>query len=147
MFLEYWGGINEEVDGFLSYFYREHIEKNNLWFEGAAIGLPSTNNCIESYNRHIKDEGTLRKQELVGYFLDNLFSFISCESEERNSNGVKAFINDVQISKAGWLDALKTHELMKISEYPDLGVVYLNRDSLLLVQPSTEYSNIVEYIN
>ena len=31
------------------------------WFEGYAVGQPSTNNALEATNRTIKDAGTIRK--------------------------------------------------------------------------------------
>lgn len=42
------------MHGFLPYFYKEHIEKNNYEFDGEAISLTSSNYCLESF----KSEGT-----------------------------------------------------------------------------------------
>lgn len=66
MLIEYWRGSNPEIDVFLTYFHKIHVEQNNLWYEGATIGVPSSNSAIE---RHIKDHGTFRMQELTVYFL------------------------------------------------------------------------------
>ena len=45
---------------FADYFESQCLQKNSQWYEGAAIGLPSTNNGLEATNRVIKDEHSLR---------------------------------------------------------------------------------------
>jgi hypothetical protein len=35
------------------------VDKNNNWYEGSGLLIPSTNNGLESWNRVIKDEHTL----------------------------------------------------------------------------------------
>lgn len=44
------------------YFEKEWLFQNRNWYEGFAIQVPSTNNAIESFNRVLKDEQTLRER-------------------------------------------------------------------------------------
>lgn len=89
MFISSWSGNSGEIEQFLLYFKSEYIKRNNNWFEGAASGLPSTNNATENYNKHIKDDGTLRKQEIIGHFFDNIVNFNREESIERAVGRIK----------------------------------------------------------
>lgn len=147
LFFSYWNGKSVEVDEFLSYFYNEFITNHTNWFEGAAPGIPSTNNGVESYNLHIKETGTLRKQELIGYFLDNLVEFIEEESKDRGDCSSKRYQDTILIERNEWIDGLKSFELMKDNSYPTAGVVHLIEESLKIVSPPLEFSNIKEYID
>jgi hypothetical protein len=75
---------NPKINDFLSYFQAEWVEQNNCWYEGAAPGLPSTNNGIEATNSHIKRENTLRERLPVSQFLSVLFDIVEDWSRSRN---------------------------------------------------------------
>lgn len=53
---------------FLKYIKKEWIDKNGKWYEGASWFMPSTNNALESSNRIIKDQHTLRERLPVSKF-------------------------------------------------------------------------------
>ena len=53
-------------DFVVSYFEEQWLRKNYIWFEGAAVGQPSTNNGVEAMNATLKREYTMRDRLLVG---------------------------------------------------------------------------------
>jgi hypothetical protein len=59
---------------FLEYFNSEWLGAQDGWFEGQAMGAPSTNNGLESINKRIKEDGTLRQRLPMGPFMDFMFS-------------------------------------------------------------------------
>ena len=46
---------------FLQYFEAQWINQLPGWYEGYAKCIPSTNNALESFNRVIKDQKTMRE--------------------------------------------------------------------------------------
>ena len=54
LFFEKW---NNKEDSFLRYFEAEWINANSNWYEGFQHFTPSTNNCLESCNKVVKDGG------------------------------------------------------------------------------------------
>lgn len=77
LFVEKWKAVSADA---MSYFETEWLQKNRLWYEGAcahiAANVPSTNNAIESANRLIKDEHTLRLRYDLGQFRGVLFDML-----------------------------------------------------------------------
>lgn len=59
LFIEKWRLVSQEL---VQYFTSEWLNKNRHWYEGFAHYTPSTNNAVESFNRKIKDEQTLRER-------------------------------------------------------------------------------------
>lgn len=54
------------VTDFVSYFKAQWLDNNYGWYEGYAPQHPSTNNGLESCNRVVKDEDTLRSRLPLG---------------------------------------------------------------------------------
>lgn len=50
----------EGFAAFYVYFEKEWLGRRSKWYKGAARKVPSTNNAIECYNRHIKKRATFR---------------------------------------------------------------------------------------
>ena len=67
LFLKKYKALN--VDDFQNYFYAEHMQQRRPWFEGCALGYPSTNSGLESTNAWIKKEGTFRERLTLGQLL------------------------------------------------------------------------------
>lgn len=61
------------------------VIQNPNWYEGFAKRTPSTNNALESKNRLIKDEGTLRERMDLGQFRIKLFEMLRKWSVEYQS--------------------------------------------------------------
>lgn len=77
LFLSKWSAMkNQEITNFLTYFTSEWIDKNGSWYEGYAIGSPSTNNCLEAVNLTIKTEQTLRDRLPIARFMNLLMDKI-----------------------------------------------------------------------
>ena len=69
LFLKKW---NDVSTAFAEYFEEQWVAKNSKWYEGAGVGLSSTNNGLESLNGRIKREHTLRERLLLGQFLNGV---------------------------------------------------------------------------
>lgn len=65
LFLKKW---QEKEPVFIKYFQTEWLQTHENWFEGVRHFTPSTNNCLESFNRVIKDEETLRERLPLSQF-------------------------------------------------------------------------------
>ena len=52
----------KKEQSFIEYFENEWIKLNPNWFEGIRHHTPSTNNALESFNKVIKDEETIRER-------------------------------------------------------------------------------------
>jgi hypothetical protein len=78
----------EEAKNFVAYFIAEYLDNpsNTGWFEGAAPGAPSTNNCLEATNNVIKKEWTLRDRLRLRDFMDTAFSKLHNWSTEHIPN-------------------------------------------------------------
>jgi len=50
----------------MAYFKGQWLDNNEGWYEGHAFRHPSTNNGLESCNRVVKDEDTLRSRLPLG---------------------------------------------------------------------------------
>ena len=61
---------DRRVKEFVTYFEEQWFDKNQNWYEGAALGQPSTNSGIESTNAAIKRGHTLRERLPVGQVLN-----------------------------------------------------------------------------
>lgn len=70
----------------MEYFEKEWLIKNRNWFEGFRFKTPSTNNALESKNKTIKDEHTLRERLEFSQFHVVLFDMIRQWSIEYTSN-------------------------------------------------------------
>ena len=75
LFLKKW---QEKEPVFIKYFQTEWLQTHENWFEGVRHFTPSTNNCLESFNRVIKDEETLRERLPL-----SRFKILALESVEK----------------------------------------------------------------
>lgn len=73
LFMDKWRKESVEL---IEYFENQWVLKNGNWFESFAKLTPSTNNAVESKNRVIKDEHTLRERMDVGKFRVAIFEMI-----------------------------------------------------------------------
>lgn len=109
----------------MSYFEMEWLQKNRLWYEGASAhittNVPSTNNAVESANRLIKDEHTLRERYDLGHFRSVLFDMLRAWSLAYLT-GEKEVHGSAEIDLKQWTDAYlwaKLDESMKTTEHDD----------------------------
>lgn len=106
----------------MKYFKKEWIAKKNTWFEGYAIGVPSTNNAIEATNAQIKRSGTLRERLPLGRFLKTTAEICHNWSRDRNPNykNTKVVVNEPTIPMETWLKAYQlVNEKRQISVSDD----------------------------
>lgn len=82
LFVSKWQAESFEL---MDYFQAEWLIQNPNWYEGFAKRTPSTNNALESHNRLIKDEGTLRERMDLGQFRVKLFEMLRKWSIEYQS--------------------------------------------------------------
>lgn len=86
---------------FVSYFRKQWLEINRNWYEGSGFLIPSTNNALESWNRVIKDENTLRERLPISHFLQHLFNYVSTWSNHYVSS-IKIFHTEPEITLQLW---------------------------------------------
>ena len=106
---------NKEVDTFLDYFYKQHIQHLPGWYEGYAEGMPSTDNALESCNGRIKAHSTFRRLcplEDFLYCVDNdivrNWSLDYNPGDEANPNvNVKSFSIEPHIKLSDYDEASK----------------------------------------
>lgn len=82
LFVEKWSKVSKEL---VKYFEDEWLVQNRNWYEGFRVKTPSTNNGLESKNRLIKDEHTLRERLDLSQFRVVLFSMVKQWSIEYTS--------------------------------------------------------------
>lgn len=73
LFIDKWRPVSNDL---IKYFEEQWTEQNRNWFEGFAKQVPSTNNALESFNRLIKEEHTLRVRMDLGRFSVTLFVMV-----------------------------------------------------------------------
>jgi hypothetical protein len=75
---------DQRVKDFIHYFHEQWLIKYPCWYEGAARGLPSTNNGVEATNSWMKRSHTLRERLPVNQFLVKVFELVHSWSERRD---------------------------------------------------------------
>lgn len=89
LFLKKWRkNSSKQVQDFITHFEQEWLIKYPNWYEGAAVGLPSTNNGLESTNGVIKTEFTFRERKPVGEFLGCVTEMLNTWSQRRDPQSV-----------------------------------------------------------
>jgi hypothetical protein len=122
LFFEKW---NTKEDSFLLYFEAEWINSNSNWYEGFRHFTPSTNNCLESSNKVIKDEDTLRERMPMGRFKVVVFEMVEKWSRSYKNN-LKKIDKTPKIDLPTWTSAYQWAKSKKkvLSEQTAEGVQY-----------------------
>lgn len=76
LFLLKYENSTRQVNAVIEYIKANWLGEFRYWYEGACRHAPSTNNGIESFNRKIKDTGTMRTQLPLMQFINRMFSFL-----------------------------------------------------------------------
>jgi hypothetical protein len=97
LFLDKW---YEETE-FINYFKAEWLDTNRFWYEGAEKMTPSTNNALESFNRVIKDENSMRERQPISRFSVELLDWIERWSGNYEA-GLKVFNSSPKIELQLW---------------------------------------------
>lgn len=130
---------NEQVKLFFEYFENEWIDSlQNAWYEGAGTHVPSTNNALESFNRVIKANHTLRERFSLSVFLSKLVEMLQSWSIDRSSS--KKFYPLPEISTELWEAS---------DEYIDSKpqVKYLTNENVyLLLNATQDKSNFEKFV-
>lgn len=116
-FVEKWHGEYREL---MEYFKMEWLIQNRNWYGRFAKRTPSTNNALESNNRVLKDEQTLRERMDLAQFRVKLFDVVRQWSTEFES-GLNYIKNDSpKIDLKLWTDGYnwarsnaKVHSFLK----------------------------------
>ena len=82
-----------EESVFLEYFRIEWVDQLDGWYEGYAIGIPSTNNGLEAVNLQVKSENTFGNRTPVGQFVEQVKqNIVHCWSVARDPANINAKI-------------------------------------------------------
>jgi hypothetical protein len=98
LFIKKWRKSEPE---FIIYFENEWLKTHNLWFKGVQHFTPSTNNALESFNRVIKDEKTLRERLPLSRFRILALETVEKWSKEY-ANHSKEFMTETTITLELW---------------------------------------------
>lgn len=90
LFVEKW---QRDFCELVEYFKMEWLIQNRNWYEGFEKLTPSTNNALESNNRVLKDEQTLRERMDLAQFRVKVFDVVRQWSTEYKS-GLNQMKND-----------------------------------------------------
>ncbi|XP_055307394.1 uncharacterized protein LOC129571604 [Sitodiplosis mosellana] len=82
LFVKKWVKVSKEL---VTYFENEWLIQHRNWYEGFRPKTPSSNNALESKNKGIKDEFTLRERLDLSQFRVVLFAMIQQWSIEYSS--------------------------------------------------------------
>ncbi|CAF0939959.1 unnamed protein product [Brachionus calyciflorus] len=82
---------NAALNDFLSYFENEWVKKNSGWYEGYAIGMPSTTNGLESSHEKIKKSLQHKRLGLIEFLNECKNNLINFWSQDRSAS---LFIRD-----------------------------------------------------
>jgi len=110
LFIDKWSKTTDtEVKECVDYFITHWIRSNNSWYEGIAVGHPSTNNGLEATNAVIKQEHTFRERLPVGQFFISLEDLLHKWSVARNPAPVNCipFKDAPSISLFAWTTAFQ----------------------------------------
>lgn len=116
LFMKKWTSTKDaKVTEFAVYFEEQWLKKYSKWYEGAAVGFPSTNNGLESTNAVIKREHTLRERLPVGQFLNSVEDLLTKWSEARNAESVNglSFAERPTASLKEWTSAYQWASMNK----------------------------------
>ena len=108
LFLRKWKkNSSVQVVEFILYFEDEWSIKRPNWYEGAAAGVPSSNNGIEATNSVIKKENTMRERLSVGQFLGCTTEMVKQWSLRRDPKSVNCvYFDEIRtISLSLWTQA------------------------------------------
>ena len=91
----------------VTHFCDQWLSKNCNWYEGAALGYPSTNNSIESTNVVVKRKHTFRERLPVGQFSNAMVGIRQKWSRDRKPMSVNCipFCQVPSVSLRQWIDA------------------------------------------
>ena len=110
MFLKFSKIFSHKWDHILSNLSTDYFSKNKNWYEAAAPELPSTNNGLESFNRTVKDDYTLRERLPFAIFKEKMVDMMRNISFDRSQEcqNYKPFAETPNFSKAIQVEAFKT---------------------------------------
>ncbi|CAF1043138.1 unnamed protein product [Brachionus calyciflorus] len=96
-----WSKKDPIIDNFFNYFESEWVNsRNNGWYEGLSVNIPSTDNGLESINGKIKLIHTLRTRLSVNAYLSNLENMLRHWSKDTLKE--KIFVESVSFSQQSW---------------------------------------------
>lgn len=115
---------------FVAYFRYEWLEQNRNWYEGAAEQTPSTNNALESFNRYLKQDRTLRNRLPLAEFADKLLHWIESWSIEYDSGAKTTYVDKPTVTLDLWTRGYQWSRTKKVVKK-----ITDDNDAYLLVPP------------
>lgn len=79
LFIKKWTQTEPE---FTMHFNNVYIKANNMWYAGAGIRVPKTNNALENFNRQMKSHQTFYKRQNLNVFLHRALEIVEERSVE-----------------------------------------------------------------
>jgi hypothetical protein len=155
LFISKWNMSEEEgVRAFIEYFESSWLDHNATWFEGFALGFPSTNNGLEATNMAIKRQNTFRDRLELARFLTVVENDIVINwSRERGSSGTDRPSIEVatvpsrtlKIWTTAYQWASSQAESLRSGNTIFIGSAALDRDLKLAIQEYKEKSDAASW--
>lgn len=101
LFKKKWSKVSKDL---VKYFESEWLKQHRNWYEGYRQKTPSTNNALESKNRGIKDEYTMRERLDLGQFRTGIYNMVEQWSIEYDSRLNTMNIGAPDIELEQWTD-------------------------------------------
>lgn len=123
----------KETKLFCEYIVKEYFKTSSNWFEGFQIFAPSTNNCLESFNKTIKSRYLKYKQQTIASFFPKV-----CE-----------IFNDSDLTKIPIMDKIRYNEpalIAQDSEFIFNEIITFSTETVFLITPRMPEDSVVEQI-
>ena len=124
LFFNKWKGTDQQLNDFMDYFRKQWCQKNEGWYEGFCLGIPSQSNGIESTHRHMKDHDILRSRLAFNQFLNSMEGGLVQEwsiARDPTNPNCKEYHFDPIIATKDWTDAFKwnakSHKVVQLGEF------------------------------
>lgn len=147
--MEKWQPISAPL---VKYFEKEWLRDNRNWYEGFRVKTPSTNNALESCNKTIKDEHTLRERLEFSQFCVVVDSMVRQWSTEYSSklnvinNGAPSM--NLDLWTTGYNFAKSNAKITK--EIAQSQIIYTipnenTSDDVLIYSDCTKWKNFLDF--
>ena len=133
-----WSKLNSnEINDFFKYFQSTYLSERSFgWYEGHALGHPSTSNSIESTHRHIKLDKDLIVKKSLRHFLScmerGLIYNWSMHYNPHENPNVRSFACKPTIETKDYLKAYDYNQLKRKViglDQPDKSIIYFTTAS------------------
>lgn len=145
LFMHKWREVSPEL---MNYFEKEWIQKNPNWYECYQEDTPANNCAMETFNRIVKDDHTLRERLEVGKFRVVLFNMIETWSITYDIGRKMINSTSPELDLPMWTEAYQwAKQPIKItSRRSENKIIYrCSASAVARIQPETNWRSFDEF--